>query len=39
MSKEHRQFNVNKYDWMAQDMGTYNEEIMLEFYASYASTL
>lgn len=39
VSEEHRQFNINKSDWMAQDMGTFNEEIMLEFYASYPSTL
>ncbi|KAG5615474.1 hypothetical protein H5410_015298 [Solanum commersonii] len=32
-------FNLHKCDWMARDPGTYSEEIMREFYASYAATL
>uniref|UniRef100_M1DVR0 Putative plant transposon protein domain-containing protein n=1 Tax=Solanum tuberosum TaxID=4113 RepID=M1DVR0_SOLTU len=35
----HRLFNLHKCDWMAQSLGTYNEEIMREFYASYGATL
>uniref|UniRef100_M1DUY5 Integrase core domain containing protein n=1 Tax=Solanum tuberosum TaxID=4113 RepID=M1DUY5_SOLTU len=35
----HRLFNVHKCDWMARDPGTYSEEIVREFYASYAATL
>ncbi|KAG5594533.1 hypothetical protein H5410_035765 [Solanum commersonii] len=35
----HRLFKLHKYDWMARDLGTYNEEIVREFYASYAATL
>ncbi|KAG5599363.1 hypothetical protein H5410_030733, partial [Solanum commersonii] len=32
-------FNLHKCDWMARDPRTYNEEIVREFYASYAATL
>ncbi|KAG5580200.1 hypothetical protein H5410_050827 [Solanum commersonii] len=32
-------FNLHKCDWMARDPGTYSEEIVREFYASYAATL
>uniref|UniRef100_M1DPJ8 Integrase core domain containing protein n=1 Tax=Solanum tuberosum TaxID=4113 RepID=M1DPJ8_SOLTU len=32
-------FNLHKCDWMARDPGTYSEEIVREFYASYATTL
>ncbi|KAG5600404.1 hypothetical protein H5410_031774 [Solanum commersonii] len=35
----HRLLNLHKYDWMARDPGTYSEETMREFYASYAATL
>ncbi|KAG5630291.1 hypothetical protein H5410_002008 [Solanum commersonii] len=35
----HRLFNLHKCDWMARDPGTYSEEIVREFYASYAATL
>ncbi|KAH0761420.1 hypothetical protein KY290_017493 [Solanum tuberosum] len=35
----HRLFKLHKCDWMARDPGTYNEEIVWEFYASYAATL
>uniref|UniRef100_M1CXV0 Integrase core domain containing protein n=1 Tax=Solanum tuberosum TaxID=4113 RepID=M1CXV0_SOLTU len=35
----HMLFNLHKCDWMARDLGTYNEEIVREFYASYAATL
>ncbi|KAG5576489.1 hypothetical protein H5410_056623 [Solanum commersonii] len=35
----HRLFNLYKCDWMARDPGTYSEEIVQEFYASYATTL
>ncbi|KAG5599411.1 hypothetical protein H5410_030781 [Solanum commersonii] len=35
----HRLFTLHKYDWMAQDPGTYSEEMVREFYASYAATL
>ncbi|KAG5596525.1 hypothetical protein H5410_037757, partial [Solanum commersonii] len=35
----HRLFNLHKCDWMARDPGTYSEEIVWEFYASYAATL
>ena len=35
----HQLFNFHKCDWMARDLGTYNEEIVREFYASYAATL
>ncbi|KAG5576770.1 hypothetical protein H5410_056904 [Solanum commersonii] len=35
----HRLFNIYKCDWMARDPGTYSEEIVREFYASYAATL
>ncbi|KAG5632062.1 hypothetical protein H5410_003779 [Solanum commersonii] len=35
----HRLFNLHKFDWMARDPGTYSEEIVWEFYASYAATL
>uniref|UniRef100_M1DV76 Integrase core domain containing protein n=1 Tax=Solanum tuberosum TaxID=4113 RepID=M1DV76_SOLTU len=35
----HWLFNLHKCDWMARDPGTYSEEIMREFYASYAATL
>uniref|UniRef100_M1DYJ7 Integrase core domain containing protein n=1 Tax=Solanum tuberosum TaxID=4113 RepID=M1DYJ7_SOLTU len=34
-----RLFNLHKCDWMARDLGTYSEEIVREFYASYAATL
>uniref|UniRef100_M1DQ81 Integrase core domain containing protein n=1 Tax=Solanum tuberosum TaxID=4113 RepID=M1DQ81_SOLTU len=37
--KIHRLFKLHKCDWMAQAPGTYNEEIMREFYASYVATL
>ncbi|KAG5585436.1 hypothetical protein H5410_045870 [Solanum commersonii] len=37
--KIHRLFNLHKCDWMARDPETYNEEIVREFYASYAATL
>uniref|UniRef100_M1DHR8 Integrase core domain containing protein n=1 Tax=Solanum tuberosum TaxID=4113 RepID=M1DHR8_SOLTU len=35
----HRLFKIHKCDWMARDLGTYSEEIVREFYASYAATL
>ncbi|KAG5581491.1 hypothetical protein H5410_052118 [Solanum commersonii] len=35
----HWLFNLHKCDWMARDPGTYSEEIVQEFYASYAATL
>ncbi|KAG5600569.1 hypothetical protein H5410_031939 [Solanum commersonii] len=35
----HRLFNLHKCDWMARDLGTYNKEIVREFYASYAATI
>uniref|UniRef100_M1DJX7 Integrase core domain containing protein n=1 Tax=Solanum tuberosum TaxID=4113 RepID=M1DJX7_SOLTU len=35
----HRLFNLHKCDWMARDPGTYSEEIVREFYASYVATL
>ena len=35
----HRLFNLHKCDWMARDPGTYSEEMVREFYASYAATL
>uniref|UniRef100_M1DI20 Integrase core domain containing protein n=1 Tax=Solanum tuberosum TaxID=4113 RepID=M1DI20_SOLTU len=35
----HRLFNLHKCDWMVRDPRTYNEEILREFYASYAATL
>uniref|UniRef100_M1DAD5 Integrase core domain containing protein n=1 Tax=Solanum tuberosum TaxID=4113 RepID=M1DAD5_SOLTU len=35
----HRLFNLHKCDWMARDPGTYSEEIVREFYVSYAATL
>ncbi|KAG5620829.1 hypothetical protein H5410_006047 [Solanum commersonii] len=35
----HRLFNLHKCDWMAREPGTYSEEIVREFYASYAATL
>uniref|UniRef100_M1DF31 Integrase core domain containing protein n=1 Tax=Solanum tuberosum TaxID=4113 RepID=M1DF31_SOLTU len=35
----HRPFNLHKCDWMARDPITYSEEIVREFYASYAATL
>uniref|UniRef100_M1DI70 Integrase core domain containing protein n=1 Tax=Solanum tuberosum TaxID=4113 RepID=M1DI70_SOLTU len=31
--------NRHKCEWMARDPGTYSEEIVQEFYASYAATL
>ncbi|KAG5596036.1 hypothetical protein H5410_037268 [Solanum commersonii] len=35
----HRLFNLHKCDWIARDPGTYSEEIVREFYASYVATL
>uniref|UniRef100_M1DA23 Integrase core domain containing protein n=1 Tax=Solanum tuberosum TaxID=4113 RepID=M1DA23_SOLTU len=35
----HQLFNLHKCNWMARDLGTYSEEIVREFYASYAATL
>ncbi|KAG5605842.1 hypothetical protein H5410_027334 [Solanum commersonii] len=35
----HRLFNLYKCNWMARNPGTYSEEIVREFYASYAATL
>ncbi|KAG5580536.1 hypothetical protein H5410_051163 [Solanum commersonii] len=35
----HRLFSLHKCDWMAREPGTYSEEIVREFYASYAATL
>uniref|UniRef100_M1DVC0 Integrase core domain containing protein n=1 Tax=Solanum tuberosum TaxID=4113 RepID=M1DVC0_SOLTU len=35
----HRLFNFHKCDWMARDPGTYSEEMVREFYASYAATI
>ncbi|KAG5614513.1 hypothetical protein H5410_014337, partial [Solanum commersonii] len=35
----HRLFNLHKCDWMAREPGTYSEEMVREFYASYAATL
>lgn len=35
----HRLFTRHKLEWMAQGLGTYNEEILTEFYASYVATL
>ncbi|KAG5580774.1 hypothetical protein H5410_051401 [Solanum commersonii] len=32
-------FQRHKCEWMAHDPGTYSEEIVREFYASYAATL
>uniref|UniRef100_M1DLE4 Integrase core domain containing protein n=1 Tax=Solanum tuberosum TaxID=4113 RepID=M1DLE4_SOLTU len=34
-----RRSQLHKCDWMARDPGTYSEEIVREFYASYAATL
>uniref|UniRef100_M1DBL8 Integrase core domain containing protein n=1 Tax=Solanum tuberosum TaxID=4113 RepID=M1DBL8_SOLTU len=35
----HQLFQLHKCDWMARIFGTYIEEIVQEFYASYAATL
>uniref|UniRef100_M1DKC2 Integrase core domain containing protein n=1 Tax=Solanum tuberosum TaxID=4113 RepID=M1DKC2_SOLTU len=35
----HQYFNLHKCEWMARDPGTYSEEMVREFYASYAATL
>ncbi|KAG5586410.1 hypothetical protein H5410_046844, partial [Solanum commersonii] len=35
----HRLFNLHKCDRMARDTGMYSEEIVREFYVSYAATL
>ena len=35
----HRLFNFHRCDWMARDPGTYSEEMVREFYVSYAATL
>ncbi|KAG5599583.1 hypothetical protein H5410_030953 [Solanum commersonii] len=35
----HWLFNLQKCDWIARDPGTYSEEMVWEFYASYAATL
>uniref|UniRef100_M1DMJ6 Integrase core domain containing protein n=1 Tax=Solanum tuberosum TaxID=4113 RepID=M1DMJ6_SOLTU len=35
----HHLFQRHKYEWMAREPGTYSEEIVREFYASYADTL
>uniref|UniRef100_M1DH00 Integrase core domain containing protein n=1 Tax=Solanum tuberosum TaxID=4113 RepID=M1DH00_SOLTU len=35
----HRLFKLHKCKWMARDPKTYSEEIVREFYASYATTL
>uniref|UniRef100_M1DLG8 Integrase core domain containing protein n=1 Tax=Solanum tuberosum TaxID=4113 RepID=M1DLG8_SOLTU len=35
----HRLFQQHRYEWMAREQGTYSEEIVREFYASYTSTL
>uniref|UniRef100_M1DR53 Uncharacterized protein n=1 Tax=Solanum tuberosum TaxID=4113 RepID=M1DR53_SOLTU len=32
-------FHKNSFKWMAQPQGTYNDEIVKEFYASYATTV
>lgn len=37
--KVQRLFNFHKYDWMAQDLDSYSDEIVREFYASYIGTL
>uniref|UniRef100_M1DH75 Integrase core domain containing protein n=1 Tax=Solanum tuberosum TaxID=4113 RepID=M1DH75_SOLTU len=37
--KIHRLFQRHKCKWMARELGTYIEEIVREFYASYAATL
>uniref|UniRef100_M1DZW0 Integrase core domain containing protein n=1 Tax=Solanum tuberosum TaxID=4113 RepID=M1DZW0_SOLTU len=35
----HQLFNLHKCDWMTRDPGTYSEDIVQEFYASYAANL
>uniref|UniRef100_M1DXF6 Integrase core domain containing protein n=1 Tax=Solanum tuberosum TaxID=4113 RepID=M1DXF6_SOLTU len=35
----HRMFYFHRCDWMARDPGTYSEEMVREFYASYDATL
>uniref|UniRef100_M1DDR7 Integrase core domain containing protein n=1 Tax=Solanum tuberosum TaxID=4113 RepID=M1DDR7_SOLTU len=35
----HKLFNLHKCEWMARDPGTYSEEMVREFYTSYAATL
>uniref|UniRef100_M1DX37 Integrase core domain containing protein n=1 Tax=Solanum tuberosum TaxID=4113 RepID=M1DX37_SOLTU len=35
----HQLFNLHKCDWMAREPGTYSEEMVWEFYASYAAIL
>ncbi|KAG5610278.1 hypothetical protein H5410_021559 [Solanum commersonii] len=35
----HQLFNLYKCDWMARNPETYSEEIVREFYVSYAATL
>uniref|UniRef100_M1DWG7 Integrase core domain containing protein n=1 Tax=Solanum tuberosum TaxID=4113 RepID=M1DWG7_SOLTU len=35
----HRLFQRHKCEWMAREPGTYSEEIVREFYDSYAATL
>lgn len=39
VTKVHRLFNLHKFDWMAQDLGSYNEDIVREFNVSYIDTL
>ena len=29
----HRLFNLHNFEWMDQDLGSYNEKIVREFYA------
>uniref|UniRef100_M1DSQ8 Integrase core domain containing protein n=1 Tax=Solanum tuberosum TaxID=4113 RepID=M1DSQ8_SOLTU len=35
----HQLLNLHKCDWLARDLGTYSEEIVRDFYVSYAATL
>ncbi|KAG5595082.1 hypothetical protein H5410_036314 [Solanum commersonii] len=35
----HRLFQNHKCEWMGKEPGTYSEEIVREFYASYAAIL
>uniref|UniRef100_M1D841 Integrase core domain containing protein n=1 Tax=Solanum tuberosum TaxID=4113 RepID=M1D841_SOLTU len=35
----HRLFQHHKCEWMGKELGTYSEEIVREFYTSYAATL
>ena len=35
----HALFTRHRLEWMARDVGRYSEELVREFYASYAATL